>query len=144
MAELKTKRTGSSVEAFLARIPDPARREDCRALVKLMKQATREEPAMWGAGIVGFGNYHYRYASGREGDWFLAGFSPRKQDLTIYLMAGFEGQEALLAKLGKHRTGKSCLYVRRLADLDPKILKTLVAASVRRLRAASRGPDKTL
>lgn len=130
MAELKTRPTGGSVDEFLAGVADERRRQDCRALVELMRRVTGAEPAMWGPSIVGFGNYHYRYASGREGDWFVAGFSPRKSDLTLYIMSGFAGHEGLMARLGRHRTGKSCLYVKRLADLDPAVLEELVRRSV--------------
>ncbi len=131
MARLKTAPTGESVEQFLQEITDEGQREDCRSLVKLMRAITGDPPRMWGASIVGFGSYHYRYASGREGDWFLTGFSPRKKNLTLYIMSGFAGYEALLKKLGKHRTGKSCLYVKRLSDLDPATLRELIAQSVK-------------
>ena len=136
VAELKTKPSGASVEAFLEGVGDEARREDCRTLLALMRRVTGAEPEMWGPSIVGFGSYHYRYASGREGDWFLTGFSPRKRDLTLYVMAGFEGYEDLLARLGPHKTGKSCLYVKRLADLDLEVLEALIAASVEHMREA--------
>jgi hypothetical protein len=129
MAELKTHPSDASVEAFLAAVADPARREDCRTLLELMSRATGEPARMWGASMVGFGSYHYRYASGREGDWFLAGFSPRKNDLTVYVMAGFERYPELMTRLGKHKTGKSCLYLRGLADVDLAVLEELVAAS---------------
>jgi len=138
MAELKTKRTAASVAAFLARIPDATRRNDCRAVAKLMQQVTRTRPRMWGTSIVGFGSYHYKYGSGREGDWFLAGFSPRKQDLTLYLMAGIERYPKLQAKLGKHKHGKSCVYIKRLADVDLAVLRRLVAASVRDMKRLER------
>ncbi len=131
MARLKTAPTGESVEQFLQEITDEGQREDCRSLEKLMRAITGDPPRMWGASIVGFGSYHYRYASGREGDWFLTGFSPRKKNLTLYIMSGFAGYEALLKKLGKHRTGKSCLYVKRLSDLDPATLRELIAQSVK-------------
>jgi hypothetical protein len=137
MAELKTRPSGASVEAFLQGVGDEARREDCRTLLALMRRATGAEPEMWGPSIVGFGSYHYTYASGREGDWFLTGFSPRRRDLTLYIMAGFSAYDELLARLGPHRTGKSCLYVKRLADLDLEVLEALVAASVKRMREAS-------
>jgi hypothetical protein len=130
MAELKTKQTGASVEDFLAGVADEARREDCRALVRLMTRVTGAPPRMWGSGMVGFGRYHYKYASGREGDWFLTGFAPRKQDLTLYIMAGFDRYEDLMARLGRHKTGRSCLYVKRLADIDADVLDALVTASV--------------
>jgi hypothetical protein len=136
MAELKTRPSGASVEAFLQGVDDEARREDCRTVLALMRRVTGAEPEMWGPSMVGFGSYHYRYASGREGDWFLTGFSPRKRDLTLYIMAGFSAYEDLLAKLGPHKTGKSCLYVKRLADLDLGVLEALVAASVKHVREA--------
>jgi hypothetical protein len=130
MAELKTKPTDTSVETLLGAIPDDARRQDCRTVLGLMREVTQCEPRVWGSTMIGFGTYHYRYASGREGDWFLTGFAPRKQDLTLYIMAGFDRYDALLSKLGKYRTGKSCLYVKRLADVDLAVLRELVAASV--------------
>lgn len=136
MAELKTRPSGASVETFLQGIADEARREDCRALLVLMRRVTGAEPEMWGPSIVGFGSYHYRYASGREGDWFLTGFSSRKRDLTLYIMAGFSEYDDLLARLGPHKTGKSCLYVKRLADLDLEVLEALIAASVEHMREA--------
>lgn len=134
MAELKTRKTERSVDAFLDAIADDARREDCRTIAGIMRRATGAEPKMWGPSIIGFGDYHYKYASGREGDWFLAGFSPRKNELSLYIMAGFERYDALLAELGKHRTGKSCLYVKRLVDVDLAILEELVQQSVRQVR----------
>jgi hypothetical protein len=134
MAELKTKRTEESVDAFLAAIEDEGRRNDCHAVVEIMKRATKAEPRMWGAAIVGFGDYRYKYASGREGDWFLAGFSPRKRDLTLYIVAGFDRYASLMARLGKHSTGKSCLYVKRLADIDTVVLEELVTESVRHMQ----------
>ena len=134
MAELKTQKNDASVEHFLNSVSDAKKREDSFAVLELMREATGEEPAMWGTNIVGFGSYHYKYASGREGDWPLAGFAPRKRELTLYLMAGFERSEELLAKLGKHKTGKSCLYIKRLADVDPTVLKELVSASVRHMK----------
>jgi hypothetical protein len=134
MSELKTKRNRASVQAFLRGIEDATRRQDCRTLVTLMKQATGEKPEMWGTSIVGFGSYHYKGASGREGDWFLAGFSPRKQNLTIYVMSGFEGADALLARMGKHTASVSCLYVKGLADVDLSALKRLVKRSVAVMR----------
>lgn len=130
MAEPKTKATKASVAAFLAAIPDEQRRKDCKAVAKLMQEATGEKPVLWGANIVGFGAYRYEYASGGSGDWPLVGFSPRKNDLTLYLMAGFERHADLLAKLGRHKTGKSCLYLKKLADADPAVLKELVGRSV--------------
>ena len=134
MADLKTKRTEASVEAFLKGVVDDTHHEDCLTLLRIMKQATRAEPKIWGSNMVGFGSYHYKYASGREGDWFLTGFAPRKRDLTLYIMAGFKRYQALLAKLGKHKTGKSCLYITRLADVDLRVLKELVFASVKHVK----------
>ena len=135
MAELKTKPTEQSVTEFLNRIPDAQRREDCFAVAKIMQEITGSEPKMWGPSIVGFGSYRYKYDSGREGDWMMTGFSPRKQDLTLYLMMGFEKHGALLKDLGKHRTAKSCLYIKRLSDIDVPTLKKLIKASVKDLSA---------
>lgn len=126
--ENKTRQTEASVEEYLANIGDETRRADCAALVKLMSGVTRKPPKMWGSSIVGFGTYHYRYASGREGDMCLVGFSSRKADLTVYVITA--GQQALLKKLGKHKVSKACLYIKRLADVDAKVLRQLVAASV--------------
>ena len=131
MAELKTKPTKADVEKFLNSIKDDKKREDSFKILKLMKQITREEPKMWGAHIIGFGSYHYKYASGREGDWFLAGFSPRKQSLTIYTMTYVDKHKDLLKKLGKFKTGKGCLYINKLADVDLKILKELLTTTVK-------------
>lgn len=131
MAELKTKPTQASVQAFLGTIKDADRRRDCRAVLKLMQRITKAAPKMWGPNMVGFGSYHYRYDSGREGDWFLTGFSPRQGSLTLYLMAGFQRYPALMRRLGTYRTGKSCLYVKRLADIDLAVLEPLIRESVR-------------
>ena len=139
MAEPKTKATSASVDKYLDAVEDEQRRDDCLTLVKLMSRITKEPPAMWGASIVGFGKYHYKYASGHEGDSCLAGFSSRKGDISIYVTAGFQGHEALLAKLGKHKTGKVCLYVRRLADIALGMLESLVKGSVAEMRR--RYPD---
>ena len=109
---------------------DPKRQEDCRIILEMMRDITGEEPAIWGTSIIGFGSYHYRYASGHEGDSFLTGYSPRKQALTIYIMTGFSQYQALLDKLGRHKTGKSCLYLKKLADVDLSILKNLIQESV--------------
>lgn len=134
MAELKTKPTAASVDAYIKRISDETRRQDCMTLVRIMKQVTRTEPKMWGPSMVGFGNYHYKYPSGHEGDCFIAGFASRKPDLTVYLMPGFERNAELMGKLGKHKKGKSCLYIKRLSDIDQKVLKELVTASVKHMR----------
>jgi hypothetical protein len=132
MAEAKTKPTRQSVESFIKKISDPQTREDCFTIAKLMKEATRSEPRMWGGSIVGFGTQHYNYASGREGDWPLIGFSPRKQNLTLYIMSGFDSHTELLEKLGKHSVAKGCLYVKRLSDVDLPTLKKLIRASVKK------------
>lgn len=131
MAEPKTKETQESVSAFLEKIPDKNRREDCLAVVEIMRDATKEEPKMWGSGIVGFGRYHYKYESGREGESMITGFSPRKGDLTLYIMPGFDAFPDLMKRLGKHKTGKSCLYIKKLAEVDLDILRKLVAKSVK-------------
>lgn len=130
MAEPKTRPTDQSVEAFLDSVPDERRRRDSRIVVDLMAQITGAEPVMWGSSIVGFGRYHYRYASGREGDSPVIGFSPRKQSLTLYLPEGFERHEQLLKALGKHKTGKVCLYVNKLADVNLPVLRELIEASL--------------
>lgn len=127
MAELKTRQNDSSVEAFLASIADARKRADSLTLLELMREVTMSEPKMWGDTIVGFGAYHYQYASGREGDWFVAGFSPRKQNLTLYSASGFARHEDLLQRLGKHKLGKGCLYINKLADVDVAVLRELVA-----------------
>lgn len=137
MAELKTKPTNEDVHAFINSIADEQRRQDSQAILALMQEATGAEPQMWGDSIVGFGHYHYKYASGREGDWFLTGFAPRKQNLTLYIMAGFEQYNTLLARLGKHKTGKSCLYLKRLADVDCDILRELVRQSAAHMAATN-------
>jgi hypothetical protein len=143
VAELKTLPTKVSIDTFLERIADEARRGDCRTLVRLMKRATGERPTMWGPSMVGFGSYHYRYASGHEGDCFLAGFAPRKRELTLYIMSGFDRYNALMARLGKFRTGKACLYVKRLDDIDLAVLEELVSASVKHLKQWYRNPGVT-
>jgi hypothetical protein len=135
MAENKTKPTKVSVSRFIAAIADTTKRADATALVKLMQSATGEEAKMWGPSIIGFGSYHYTYESGREGDMPLAGFSPRKAATVVYGMTGFTESEALRAKLGKHTTGAGCLYIKKLADVDQKVLETLVLKSVAARRA---------
>jgi len=137
MAELKTKKNDASVEDFLNTIKDEQIRADCFEISKLMSQVTKAEPKMWGSSIIGFGQYHYKYASGRENDWMLVGFSPRKQNITLYIMAGFDRYDELLAQLGKFTTGKSCLYIKKLADVDKKVLKKLVTESVKVMKQAS-------
>jgi hypothetical protein len=130
VAENKTQPTDASVTAFLDAVEDETRRSDARRVLELMRDVTGEEPRMWGPSIVGFGDYHYRYESGREGDWFLTGFAPRKANLVLYIMSGFPRHAELMERLGKHRTGKSCLYVNRLDDLDLDVLRELVRRSV--------------
>lgn len=134
MSDAKTRPTGQSVEAFLEGVADPQQREDCRTLIALMREVTGEEPRMWGPSIIGFGSYHYRYASGREGDAPLTGLSPRKQSLTLYLSYGFEQQADLLERLGKPKVGKACLYLKRVAGVDQAALRELISRSVAELR----------
>ncbi len=138
MAELKTKPTNQSVEEFLGRIRDDATRRDCFSILKIMKQALKAEPKMWGGSIVGLGSCRYKYESGREGEWFLCGFSPRKQNLTLYIMPGLERYQTLLKKLGRHSTGKCCLYIKRLSDVDIEVLTELIQKSVKDARGLSR------
>ena len=130
MAENKTQATQSDVSVFLDSITDERKRADCLELVTLMSEVTGEKAKMWGASIVGFGQYHYKYESGREGDFFLTGFAPRKQNLAIYIVPGFDIAPDLMEKLGKHKTGKSCLYVKTLDDIDRKVFARLVKKSV--------------
>lgn len=134
MAEQKTKPTGQSVENFLDAIADESVRDDCAALVKLMKKVTGAKPEMWGTSIVGFGQYHYKYESGHEGYSCLTGFSPRKQNISIYVMPGFAEQTDLQDKLGKHKAGKGCLYIKRLADVDVRVLEKMIDYSVKYLQ----------
>jgi hypothetical protein len=136
--ELKTQVNDASVEDFLNAVTDEQKRADCFEILRLMEQVTKEEPKMWGPSIVGFGSYHYKGASGREGDWMLTGFSPRKANLTLYIMGGFDPHQDLLKKLGKHKTGGGCLYIKRLDDVDQEVLKELVAESVKITRDLSK------
>ena len=133
MAENKTKPNSLSVEAFLDKIEDPVKKADSKILAALMEELTGSKPKMWGESIVGFGDYRYKYASGREGDWFVAGFSPRKQNLTIYIMGYLEFYTDILENLGKHKHGKGCLYIKRLVDIDKEVLRTLIRTSIERL-----------
>jgi hypothetical protein len=137
MAELKTKKTGASVRDFLNAVPDERKRKDSFAVLKMMEEITGAKATMWGSAIVGFGNYRYKYASGREGDWFQVGFSPRKQNLTLYIMGGFDGYQELLGKLGKYKMGKACLYLNKLEDVDQATLRELVRRSVRHVAGKS-------
>ena len=134
MAENKTKPTKAGVTAFLNAVEDRQKRADCRKVAAMMRRATGKRAKMWGSSIVGFGTYHYKYDSGREGDFILTGFSPRKQALTVYIMPGFSRYDALLKKLGKYKTGKSCLYIKRLADVDERVLEKLIGRSVKDMR----------
>jgi hypothetical protein len=133
MAEVKTKRNNASVAGFLATISDTKKRQDSQALLRLMRQVTGRQPRMWGPSIIGFGSYHYKYDSGREGDWFLTGFSPRKQNMTVYIMPGFDRYPGLIKRLGRFKTGKACLYFRRLEEINREVLKRLIAESVQYL-----------
>ena len=134
MTENKTQKTGASVEGFISSVENKRRCEDGFALLEIMKEVTGEDPEMWGPSIIGFGDYHYKYGSGREGDFFLTGFSPRKQSLSLYIMAGFDEYDSLLGALGKHRKGASCLYINKLADVDMNILRELIEKSVEQAR----------
>ena len=136
MAENKTKATAGSVAAFLDAVADEERRADAKALTRLMQKVTGDKPTMWGPSIVGFGSYHYVYESGREGDAPIVGFSPRKAANVLYGATGFSGADALLAKLGKHTTGKGCLYIKKLADVDVKVLEMLIEKAVAAARTA--------
>ncbi len=136
--DIKTKVNDASVEKFLNAVKDEDVRNDCFEILKMMKQVTKEEPKMWGPSIVGFGSYHYKGKGGREGDWMLTGFSPRKQNLTLYLMGGFDESKDLLKKLGKYKTSVGCLYIKKLEDVDKKVLKELVTASVKRMKKVTK------
>ncbi len=138
MAELKTSVNSTSVAKFLASVKDPYRRQDCLTVMEIMRKATGAEPRMWGSSIIGFDSYHYVYESGREGDSFVTGCSPRTQNLTLYIMSGFSNYASLLKKLGKHRTGKSCLYINTLKDIHIPTLRTLITESVRETRKRNR------
>jgi hypothetical protein len=131
MAEPKTKETNESVSAFLKKIPDAERRADCKAVAEIMQAVTKEEPKMWGSSIVGFGHYTLTYADGREAEWPITGFSPRKGDLTLYIMGGFEESSDLMQRLGKYKTRKGCLYIKKLSDVDVAVLRKLVTRSVK-------------
>jgi hypothetical protein len=143
MAETKTKPTTERVEDFLNKISDEERRADCFQVAKIMEEITGEKATMWGPSIVGFGSYHYKYDSGREGDWLITGFSPRKKDLTLYMMMGFEKHPELMEKLGKHSRAKSCLYIKRLSDIHVPTLKKLIKSSVKDLKEHTRSKSKS-
>ena len=134
MAELKTRKTNASVTAYLNAIEDERRRADCKAIAKMMRAATGNRARMWGGSIVGYGSYDYKYASGHEGTWPICGFSPRAQNISIYIMPGFSRFRKLMNKLGKYKTGKSCLYIKKLQDVDQKVLKDLIVGSIKEMR----------
>jgi hypothetical protein len=134
MTELKTKQTQVSVADFLSKVADDQIRKDCKNIIKLMKKVTGSSPKMWGPSIVGFGNYHYKYESGHEGDMCLTGFSPRKPAITLYIMAGTPGQAELLKKLGKHKASKGCIYVKKLEDIDLDVLEKIIKNCVTYLK----------
>ena len=142
MAELKTKVNQASVTKFLESISDDAKRADSHTLVEMLRTATKAEPKMWGSSIVGFDDYHYVGKSGREGDWLLAGMSPRKQNLTLYMLGGWEYHTELLAKLGKHSLGKGCLYIKRLDDVNKPVLKKLIAEALKRAKKLAQAEAK--
>ena len=135
MADVKTKENDKSVTDFINALENEEKRNDCFEIIKIMKEVTNLEPKMWGESIVGFDSYHYKYESGREGDSLVTGFSPRKTNLTIYIVAGFSNYTALLEKLGKFKTGSSCLYIKKLSDIDKNVLKELITQSVKMIKA---------
>ena len=137
MAELQTKLNDASVENFLNKVEDDQKRKDCFEIVEMMKQVTKEQPKMWGPAIIGFGSYHYKYESGREGDMMQIGFSPRKQNITLYVGLGEDLENPLLKKLGKYTTGKGCLYIKKLADVDNKVLQELIKESFKKAHRSS-------
>jgi hypothetical protein len=132
--ELKTKKNKASVSKFINSIEDDQKRKDSKEIIKIIKDLTGEKPVMWGPSIVGFGSYHYKYASGQEGDWMITGFSPRKQNLTIYIMPGYDLSQDLLDKLGPHKTGKSCLYIKKLEDVHLPTLKKLILRGYKEMK----------
>jgi hypothetical protein len=135
MAELKTKKNDASIEAFLQKIENEENRNDCVTILSMMKKITKQEPKMWGSSIVGFDSYHYKSErSKQEGDWFITGFSPRKQNLTVYILSGFSKYGEILKKLGKHKTSGSCLYINKLADVDLKIPNKLLTSSYKYMK----------
>ena len=137
MTQLKTQKNDGSVEEFLKQVPEEGKREDSFTVLELMREVTGEEPAMWGDSIVGFGQYRYKYVSGHAAEWFLTGFSPRKRNLTLYIMSGFSEYESLLDQLGKYKTGKSCLYVNGLKDVDVQTLRELIRQSVAHMQESN-------
>ncbi len=141
MAQLKTQPTDESVVAFLNNVSNEKRREDSFKVLALMKEVTGEEPIMWGSSIIGFGRYQYKYASGRDGEWPVTGFAPRKQALTLYIMSGFSEYDDLLGKLGKHTTGKACLYIKKIEDVDMDVLGKLIEKSVEHVSTSNTPQD---
>jgi hypothetical protein len=137
-AELKTRESEASVEDFLSNIENEERREDALRVLEIFKRVTREKPKMWGPSIVGFGKQDLKYESGRELEWMITGFSPRKANLTLYIMDGFAKYDEYLAKLGKHKTGVSCLYVKRLSDIDLKVLEKMITESAKHVKKGSK------
>ncbi len=135
MAENKTRPTQADVLEFLNSVDNDTRREDAFRMLEIMKEITGDDPVMWGPSIVGFGSYHYKYDTGREGDMCLTGFSPRKTSLTVYIMPGFDRYGELMSKLGKHKSGKSCLYINKLSNVDEEVLKELISEGVKYMRA---------
>lgn len=140
MAELKTKKTTASVSAFLTAITDDQVRKDCKAISTLMQKVTKAKPAMWGPGIVGFGSVHLKYASGRELDWMVTGFAPRKGNITLYVLGGYPQRDELLAKLGPHKVSGSCLHIKRLSDVHMPTLTKLIAAGVKHMKKQDTRP----
>ena len=135
MAELKTQKNDASIVAFLNSVENPTRKKDAFTLLEIMKRITKSEPSMWGPSIVGFGDYHYKYDSGREGDWFITGFSPRKQSMSLYIMSGFGKYDEILGRLGKHKTSVSCLYINKLDDINMDVLYELIESSVQHMQS---------
>ena len=134
MTELKTRENDASVLDFLSTVEDESKRDDCFEILKMMEEATGAPPRMWGSSIIGFGSYHYKYASGQEGDWMRIGFSPRKQNIALYFMAGVEKHPELLKKIGKYKIGKSCFYIKRLDDVDRKALRKMMVDNLMELK----------
>ena len=143
MAQLKTQKTKASVEEFLSAVENEKRRQDARTVMKLMQRITGCRPRMWGPSMIGFGSYRYQNVSGRGGEWFLTGLSPRKQALTVYIMAGFSNYDALLGRLGKFKTGKSCLYINKLEDVDLSTLEQLITESFSYMKEKYPDGDRT-
>jgi Domain of unknown function (DU1801) len=140
MAEIKTKKNDASVDAFLQTVKDEGKRKDCETILKMMKQASKEEPKMWGTNIIGFGSFHYKSERSRqEGDWFIAGFSPRKANLSLYILPSINQYAELVKKLGKCKTSLSCLYINKLADVDTKILKELISTAYKKMKEKTKG-----